>query len=285
MYTPISSYSYISLLLLFFELTTSIYCNPEEFKTYPVKKKDLKPPIPDVDYEVDTFGARANRTIWIDQKIIAVLHKPELFNREGMVPFGIGGERKGLIVAWNTDAKSKTHSINALVDTKETLYWFANEFKMAKNRAFPQFMQWRFVPITSLHRNSPETLIKTDVPRELQYFVTNGYIVRYKDGKDLDGRNIFARSKYGMAASEWGDDLNVVPEAGDWMLLDQARNDINGGGVDPAALVGGYEGLSYANMSAPYSFPPDEEVIVNGTSNIMIESSSSDIRIYATINI
>lgn len=64
---------------------------------YPFNNNDLKPEIPDVDYEVDTFGARTSRKAWIDNKIIAVLDKPEIFNREGMVPFGLDNEPKGLI--------------------------------------------------------------------------------------------------------------------------------------------------------------------------------------------
>lgn len=72
-------------------------------------------------------------------------------------------------------------------------------------------MQWRFVPITSLHRNSPETLIKTDFPRELQYFVVNRYISWFEEGENAEGMTVFSGSKYGMATSEWGDgEINMI---------------------------------------------------------------------------
>lgn len=81
-------------------------------------------------------------------------------------------------------------------------------------------------------------------------------------------------------SAQWGEltfvpdsamDLNVVPGSGSWILRDQARNDVEGGGVEPIALVGEYEGLSYANLSAPYTFPPEERVTVNGMFNIVIK--------------
>ncbi|KAK6500636.1 hypothetical protein TWF506_003403 [Arthrobotrys conoides] len=254
-------------LLLVLGFISSGYCSPEQPTFLPTNPKDARPPIPDVNYEADTFGDRTghDRSKWIDKKISAILDKPELFNTEDMVPFGIDGEKKGLFIAWNVDPTSKSYSISALTNAKKWVRWFITEYKIAQKQAFPSFIFWRFIPTTKLHPNTPDTSFKTDYPREKQYFVVNEYLAWSKEEAVISGMKVFTSTKYGMGASDFGDgdmtmlnvkhsknlkylrrvivtrsqdsaqwgELTFVPDSaldlglspGKWILLDQARNE------------------------------------------------------------
>ncbi|KAF3206552.1 hypothetical protein TWF106_000641 [Orbilia oligospora] len=270
-----SSPIHLPLLLLALKLIGSAYCSPEQYAFIPTNPKDARPEIPDVDYETDTFGdrMRADRAKWIDKKIFAILDKPELFNTEDMVPFGIDEEKKGLFVAWNVDPTSKAYSVSALTNARKWVQCF-----------------------------------KTDYPREQQYFVVNEHLAWSQDPVVINGMRLLTSTKYGMGASEFGDgdismlnmkhsknlkylrrviitrsqesaqwgELTFIPDSaldlgakpGRWVLFDEAENEEarngKGGGVLPTSLVDStYQGLSNANLTILTRFPPEDQVIVN----------------------
>ncbi|KAF3274391.1 hypothetical protein TWF970_007907 [Orbilia oligospora] len=213
MYHHASSPIHLPLLLLALKFISSAYCSPEQYAFIPTNPKDARPEIPDVDYETDTFGdrMRADREKWIDKKIFAILDKPELFNTEDMIPFGIDGEKKGLFVAWNVDPTSKAYSVSALTNTRKWVQWFVKEYKIPQKKAFPAFIHWRFLPITKLHPNTPDTRFKTDYPREQQYFVVNEHLAWSQDPVVINGMRLLTSTKYGMGASEFGDgDISML---------------------------------------------------------------------------
>ncbi|KAF3093026.1 hypothetical protein TWF102_007967 [Orbilia oligospora] len=294
MYHHASSSIHLLLLLLTLKFIGSAYCSPEQSAFIPTNPKDTRPEIPDVDYETDTFGdrMRADREKWIDRKIFAILDKPELFNTEDMIPFGIDGEKKGLFVAWNVDPTSKAYSVSALTNARKWVRWFVKEYKIPQKKAFPAFIHWRFLPITKLHPNTLDTSFRTDYPREQQYFVVNEHLAWSQDPVVINGMRLLTSTKYGMGASEFGDGditLDLGAKPGKWVLFDEAENEEarngKGGGVLLTSLVDStYQGLSNTNLTILTRFPPEDHVIVNVCGALEykegIDFSKSDIGVF-----
>ncbi|KAK6504951.1 hypothetical protein TWF481_006884 [Arthrobotrys musiformis] len=199
MHTHTSS---ISLSLLVSSLINLVCCNPEQLSFNPGNNAKLS------DYESET---RFSRSKWIDMKIFAILDKPELFYTGDMLPFGIDGEKKGLIVVWNTDPSSKAYSLSALVNSQSWISWFSTSYDLPSKNAYPSFMHWRFIPITKLHPNTPSTIFTTEYPRENQFWVVNDYLEWSRDPVIINGMRLFTSTKYAMGASEFGDgDMSML---------------------------------------------------------------------------
>ncbi|KAK6542612.1 hypothetical protein TWF694_006556 [Orbilia ellipsospora] len=232
----------------------------------------------------------------MDKDIIAVLDRPELFEQSEMMPFGIEGERKALIVAWDTQS---THPVNAVTNMTEDMWYEIFSFGEGK---YPDYTHWRLISVTAAIKGGTRSNSmppESDVPFSHQFFLVNNQLEQLRDPRNQRTE----RTKLGMAASEHADGslgmvnvrnpanirllrrmtahrteesaslarLEFVPNSVEDVNLedpasyhrpDEHNNEYWNGGIDPQAISGQYAGLDGNNLTQVL-YPHDEKVYIN----------------------